>query len=49
MSATGLAAFDSTLHTTNAWLADIQNAQAGRIDMPRTMHCVRCCMRCAID
>ena len=24
MSATGLAAFDSTLHTTNAWLADIQ-------------------------
>ena len=24
MSATGLAAFDSTLHTTNAWLAEIQ-------------------------
>jgi hypothetical protein len=37
MSVTGLAAFDSTVQTTNIWLHELMDEMAGRIATPPIM------------
>jgi uncharacterized protein (DUF2267 family) len=48
MSLTGLAAFDSTIHTTNQWLHEL-NAELNWMDRHRTFHVLRAVLHALRD
>jgi uncharacterized protein (DUF2267 family) len=49
MSQTGLAAFDSTIHTTNVWLHEIEEELGWQDDRPRAYHALRAVLHALRD